>query len=275
MVRILTTMLAVVLVACTQQNECVPNRTTQIVKTKATKKINIKSPEEIRVMVIDTGIDEHPKLKGHVQFEKTEEYIDRNGHGTHVTGILIYGNKMLDEKGNFDASDELCKNVKIYSCKYFDSYSELNALNQGVKCIEKAIEMKIDYINYSGGGGEFSQSEYDALKKFTATGGKAYVAAGNERWNLSKTPYYPASYGLSYGNFEQLSGVIPVANIQLNGKLASSSNFAPHLAAAVGVNILSTLPDSSYGFMTGTSQATPAVLHTVLRRKCEQLNRKK
>lgn len=243
-------------------------------QVKAQPKQDVKAQDEIRVMVIDTGIDPHPMLKDWIQYEKTEAYIDRGGHGTHVTGILIYGNQEY-KGGAYPTNDALCKNVKIYSCKYFDKVKQMASLGAGINCIKKAIALQVDYINYSGGGSSYEQEEYDIMKRFTEGGGKIYAAAGNEGWDLRVTHYFPASYGLPYGSWEQLPGVIPVANIYRDETLVGSSNRAPHLASEVGYQVMSTLPDSSYGFMTGTSQASPAALHTILKRKCESLKAKK
>ena len=54
---------------------------------------------------------------------------------------------------------------------------------------------------------------------------------------------------------------ITVANLIFNGKLDRSSNFGPASVdiAAPGTFILSTIPDKSYAFMSGTSMAAPMV----------------
>lgn len=84
------------------------------------------------------------------------------------------------------------------------------------------------------------------------------VAAGNGNedeigYNIDQNPVYPAS--LPYDN------IITVANLIFNGKLDRSSNFGPASVdiAAPGTFILSTIPDKSYAFMSGTSMAAPMV----------------
>ena len=71
--------------------------------------------------------------------------------------------------------------------------------------------------------------------------------------NIDQNPVYPAS--LPYDN------IITVANLIFNGKLDRSSNFGPASVdiAAPGTFILSTIPDKSYAFMSGTSMAAPMV----------------
>lgn len=265
MSRLFIMTMLIVLTSCTKADQCVSGVVTPAkAKAKAPVSKPTKPKDEIRVMVIDTGIDPHPALMKYLVYEKGEAYVDRHGHGTHVAGNHQDSNP-----------DPICDNVKIYSCKYFDSVKNLNAIGAGIKCLDKAVELQIDYVNYSGGGTDYSVEEYNAWKRYVDSGGKAYVAAGNEKSDLRFKPYYPASYGLPYGTFAQLTEIIPVANIDGEDNLVPSSNFAPHLASEVGLNVYSTMPDSTYGFMTGTSQAAPAKLHTILKRKCELLISKK
>ena len=55
--------------------------------------------------------------------------------------------------------------------------------------------------------------------------------------------------------------MISVGNLLFNGSLDESSNYGPVSVdiAAPGTYILSTVPDNSYAFMSGTSMAAPMV----------------
>ena len=84
------------------------------------------------------------------------------------------------------------------------------------------------------------------------------VSAGNGDiyeigYDIDKYPVYPAS--LPFDN------VLTVANLLFDGSLDDSSNYGPYSVdiAAPGVMILSTIPENSYGFMSGTSMAAPMV----------------
>jgi subtilisin family serine protease len=108
-------------------------------------------------------------------------------------------------------------------------------------------------INYSGGGVEYSQDEYEAVKEAEKRGILFVAAAGNERSNSDQHHYYPADY--------TLKNIISVTAIDPGTEVLPSSNFGVLTVdlAAPGQNILSSLPNNSYGLMTGTSQATAFV----------------
>lgn len=256
---------------------------------------------DIKVMIIDTGISPHDRLKEYVQYpdspalDPNEDYKDNHGHGTHIAGIVVYGN----ENKTYEISklDPICKRVKIYSCRYYDIHAaeEVNVAKE-IACIQRAIDEKMDIINFSGGGTKYFQKEYDVVKTFVNGGGWFIAAAGNEKSDLSKSPYYPASYGIGFktmqkttvdkmvngkiitlpfvamlDKFEILPRVVVVTAMDRFKFPHPLSNRHPAAVKEFGVDILSTLPNNQYGYMTGTSQATPAFLHHLLQYKCKKL----
>ncbi len=175
---------------------------------------------------------------------------DEHGHGTNVAGII--GATMNTHAGISGVAHK----VSIMAVKY---YSEANPgsvnLANTIKALEYAVEHGARIINYSGGGPEFSESEYLAMKKAEAKGVLVVAAAGNERQNTDQIEnyYYPAAY--------RLTNIISVAATDINNKLLPSSNWGKSKVdvAAPGETIYSTLPGSRYGSMSGTSQATAFV----------------
>jgi subtilisin family serine protease len=221
---------------------------------------------KVVVAVIDTGLDaNHKDLSKNVWHDPNEKTrnvygwnfvvnqpnpIDDHGHGTHVAGII---GAVTDLETGVSG---VAQQVSIMPVKY---YSDANPgsvnLRNTVKAINYAVEHGARIINYSGGGPEFSEEEYLAIKKAEAKGVLFVAAAGNEHQNtdLVENYYYPSAY--------RLSNIISVAAIDINNNLLPSSNWGVNKVdvAAPGENIYSTLPGGRYGHMSGTSQATAFV----------------
>jgi subtilisin family serine protease len=225
-----------------------------------------RGSKKVVVAVIDTGVDANhkdladnmwsdPKAKGPSQFgwnfvTNKANPMDDHGHGTHVAGII---GAVADLKNGVSG---VAQAVSIMAVKY---YSESNSgsvnLKNTVKAIDYAVEHGAKIINYSGGGPDFSEEEYLAIRRAEAAGVLVVAAAGNERQNtdLVQNYYYPSAY--------RLSNIISVAATDIKNDLLKSSNWGKTRVdvAAPGENIYSTIPGGKYGFMSGTSQATAFV----------------
>ncbi|MEZ4815865.1 MAG: S8 family peptidase [Bdellovibrionota bacterium] len=234
------------------------------------------SNSPITVAIVDTGVDfTHQNLKN-VAWVNTKELngkkgvdddkngfiddvngwdfttnspiiIDGHGHGTHLAGII---SGQSQEPNGFKG---VCPGIRIMSVRYFASdLTGIKNLENTVKAIRYATQNGANIINYSGGGASFAQNEFDALKEATEKGVLIVAAAGNERSDVVKKPYFPASY--------DLANIISVAGIGPEGKLIPASNWGKSVdVAAPGGGILSLQQNQSYGFMNGTSQATAFV----------------
>ncbi len=138
--------------------------------------------------------------------------------------------------------------------KYYDpTVTNSDNLKNTIKSIHYCVKMGAQVINYSGGGTEYSKDEFEAVQKAEQAGILFVAAAGNERSNSDQHHYYPADY--------HLTNIISVTALDPSLEVLPSSNYGVETVdlAAPGQNILSTLPGNSYGFMTGTSQATAFV----------------
>lgn len=252
---------------------------------QATPVITNKTPGVIKIMVIDTGIEPHEKLTPFVQYKTdNENYRDRHGHGTHVSGIIMFGN--IDDNPKMIPS---CDAVKIYSCKYIDPHTTLDpslgdpqlpATILASNCIRRAILEGVDIINYSSGGYEYSSYEEDAVALAEKSGIVILAAAGNgdaqngsPGFNIDgKLKYYPASLALTHNN------VIPVGNMTRDAQRSPSSNYGMFgiMQWDMGVNIKSTGNyDNGFKYMTGTSQATPMYLYHYLKLNCNKIKQEK
>lgn len=208
--------------------------------------------QPIRVLVVDTGLDVQDKrfnVCGYKDFTG-EGITDQHSHGTHVTGIVT---AMVDGRSD----------VCVIPCKYYtESQSGLANLRHTVECFKWGATQHIDVLNYSGGGPEFDQDEYVALKSLQVRGVQIITAAGNEHADVDLTEnfYYPGSY--------HLPGAVTVGALEHNGLRLLSSNYGKAVNTyAPGEDIYSTTPNSSYGYMTGTSQATAVVTGSLLRQR--------
>lgn len=172
---------------------------------------------------------------------------DNHGHGTHISGII--GAISNNGKGIVGIAPK----VQIICIKYYDPKISSDHLKNTISAIEYAIKVKADIINYSGGGLEPSEAEKAVIQKAKDLGILFVAAAGNERSNSDIHKYYPADYGLD--------NIISVTAINPDSQVLPSSNYGIETVdiAAPGHKIISTLPGSSYGTMTGTSQATAFV----------------
>jgi subtilisin family serine protease len=221
--------------------------------------------KKIVVAVIDTGIDpSHEALLPNIWNDpksstpvygwnfvtNTPNPRDDHGHGTHVAGII---GAALNPKTGVSG---VAPHVSIMSVKYYsDSNPGSVNLANTVKAINYAVDHGARIINYSGGGPEFSEEEYLAIKRAEVKGVLFVAAAGNERQDIDRVEnyYYPSAY--------RLSNIISVAATDVNNNLLRSSNWGKKKVdvTAPGENIYSSLPGGRYGHMSGTSQATAFV----------------
>jgi thermitase len=206
--------------------------------------------QDIKVMVVDTGISSQvPEIAKYLAKQDKKELIDIHGHGTHITGIILYGPKL---------NTPLCSKIKIYSCRFFYPKSEITTTD----CFKKAIELNMDYVNFSGGGYDFQFSEYYQVYKLTQKS-KVIVAAGNENYNMMTNPFYPASYNMKNmdivgsGRNETLKN--KYSNFGLNGMLWRN-----------GYKIKSFGIKEKYVILSGTSQATAVRTHELLQEECKK-----
>lgn len=160
-------------------------------------------------------------------------------HGTHVAGIIAA------VKNNTIGVIGIAPHAKIMALKF-----GLNVSSE-VKAIDFAIQNGAKIINASYGGAGFSQAEYDAISRFRDAGGIFMAAAGNDGTSNDTSHFYPSDY--------DLSNIVSVAATDQNDALASFSNYGVTSVdvGAPGVNIASTMPSNTYGYLSGTSMATP------------------
>jgi subtilisin family serine protease len=203
----------------------------------------------VRVAVIDTGVDlDHPDLRGRIAkannfVDRGEQSFTRDIHGTAVAGVLAAG------AGNDAGIAGTAPEAEIFALKacwpqppgsrqaICDSYTL-------AKAIDFAIVEHAQILNFSLSGPP--DPLLARLVKAALDRGIAVVAAAPD----GKGAGFPASLG----------GVLAVLGSDQDGNLRAPLA-QPHepMLAAPGVDVLTTVPNASYDFFTGSSLAAAEV----------------
>lgn len=203
------------------------------------------SGPSIKVAVIDTGINPtHPDLQF---YEPRWDYVDSdpspwdgNGHGTHVAGTLAA------TVSNGIGVSGVGRGCHPYIYRVLNN-SGLGYYSDMVAAIVQASNDGCHVINLSLGGTSPDSALENACNVAVSNGSVICAAAGNDNTFL---PQYPAYY----------QACIAVGSIDPNGQRSSFSNYGSWVdVAAPGKDILSTTINGGYGYMNGTSMATPHV----------------
>jgi subtilisin family serine protease len=220
--------------------------------------------QEIVVAVVDTGVDlAHPDLAGRL-IPGTDvgagdsDPSDENGHGTHVTGIIVAAS------GNARGVSGVAPGVVVMPVKVANDNGSIwdVAVAEGISW---AVARGARVVNLSLGGSSSSPVVNAAIDAARAQGVVVAAAAGNhEPGRPDPGVSQPGAYGPALA-------VAALTDTGASGPpgtpgrydTAMYSNTGPEVdIAAPGTSILSTIPtwaSEDYGFSSGTSMATPFV----------------
>ena len=250
-----------------------------------------KGSHDVVVAVIDTGIDtSHPDLNDNLWINPGEQgkdlkgrnkatngldddgngyvddvhgwnFVDNNpnvnedqgsenyiGHGTHISGIIGA------ERGNKVGISGGCPQVSLMTLKYHrPTLAPRKLIKNTVEAIKYATKNGAHIINYSTSGGPtYIQEEYKAIHEAQKKGVLFVAAAGNKHPNQRTYKNYPSGY--------LLPNIISVTATGSTELVLTSSNYNTNQShvdlLAPGGNIISTLPKGTYGYKSGTSQAS-------------------
>lgn len=213
------------------------------------------SGKGVKVAIIDTGVDykhEDLTIKGGVcTLDDTvsvdacaHSYMDDEGHGTHVAGIIAAKNNSVGIVG-------VAPGAEIYAVKALDG--EGNGSTSTIMAgLDWAIRKGVDIINMSLTT-EYADMGIKAMVDKAYQNGILVIAAAGNDGSLSggdETVMYPAKF----------ENVMAVASVNSSNRRATTSSTGYEVEiAAPGEAIESTLPANAYGAMSGTSMAAPFV----------------
>jgi subtilisin family serine protease len=214
------------------------------------KKFNIEHEwrfsqgKNIVIAVIDTGCDlEHKDIKNNLVdgknfVEKGSAPVDRNGHGTHVSGTIAAENNGVGMVG-------LAPKAKIMPLKALNDQGGGN-IQDIVDAIFWAADHKVDFITMSLGSPYPSDDLQKAIKYAADKGSVIFCAAGNS--GPKSDIAYPAKY----------DHTIAIGAIDINLRRTSFTCSGETLDfLAPGHDILSCVPGNQYALMSGTSMSNP------------------
>jgi PKD repeat protein len=172
--------------------------------------------------------------------------MDDNGHGTHCGGIIgARGNNGIGVTG-------VCWNVKIMALKFLGSDGG-GATSDATAALNYAVAKQATLTNNSWGGTGSSVALQNAIANAQTHNQLFVTSSGNDSKNIDTAPFYPANYSSN--------NIIVVAASTPSDNLAGFSNYgqANVDVLAPGVDIYSTQLNNTYGYESGTSQATAFV----------------
>lgn len=199
--------------------------------------------EGIKVAVLDTGVDlTHPDLRDNIK--KCVSFVggsadDREGHGTHVAGIIA---GVDNDVGMIGVAPE----AELYIAKVLGDHGS-GSFDAIIKGVQWAVEQGADIINMSlGTAVEPPKRLHEEIQKAHRKGVILVAATGNENTQVS----WPARY----------DEVIAVSALDQEYQRAKFSNYGiKNEIIAPGVDIISTYKNGTYAKLSGTSMATPIV----------------
>jgi subtilisin family serine protease len=247
-----------------------------------------KDAEEIKVAVLDSGIDEsHPDLRQriasyvykHPDFPTVSGPKDYIGHGTHVAGTIA---ALINNNVGING---ICA-CQLNIWKIFDDQPDFQSWSNDYsywvddvmyrRALADCLDEGVNVINLSiGGPAEPGPDEEILFEQLLAAGTTIVAAMGNER-EVGSPVSYPAA----------IPGVIAVGATNILDRVTRFSNRGEHIAlSAPGQTIWSTLPtyagqigfradsdaagrprpgvpdsrDTDYAAWDGTSMASPHV----------------
>ena len=205
----------------------------------------------VRLAVIDTGAERHhPDLEG--QHLETENFVDgsdysfsHDRHGTAVTGVIAA--RENDGIGINGIAPEA--RVSVLKACWYPEQDQAKAQCSSwslAKALDAAINDNVQIINLSLAG-----PDDDLLRKLLESAHYKGINVVASTLENKAEPGFPAI----------LPFAVPVISSGPDGRIVKPSWFSdfPNVVAAPGVEILTTVPNDGYDFVSGSSLAAAHV----------------
>lgn len=224
----------------------------------------------VLIGVVDSQIDvDHPQLRPRVSPNPGEipgngidddgnGFIDdyyqtnfshydslKNGHGTHVSGIILADHEKGPVRG-------VAPEAMLIAAPFIGPDGS-GSLGDAIAALNHVAARGAKIVNASWGGAPCIPSLATTFRELEKKGLLIVVAAGNSGRDIDVSPEYPASFSL--GTQLTVAASSP-SDFMANW---SNSGFSLVNLAAPGVNIYSVIPGQRGEFMDGTSMAAPFV----------------
>ena len=212
---------------------------------------NVARGKGVLVAIVDTGVDyNHPDLVGRVNVADGRDFVnddddawDDNGHGTHVSGIVAA--TMDNEVGIAGLAPEcVILPVKVLGAAGSGgSYDVARGIMYAADHAARIINLSV------AEDGPWPEAFMQSAVEYAQSKGCIVIAAAGNG-DSSGGASYPARY----------TDVVGVAAVDSQNARAAFSNYGEGIdVAAPGIGILSTVPGNAYGYLSGTSMASPFV----------------
>jgi subtilisin len=222
---------------------------------------------DVNVAVLDTGVNvNHPDLKSRIaqckDFTNPRYPVidgkcdDKNGHGTHVAGIIA-ADAGADKKGLYGVAPS----AKIFAYKVCDANGSCYADDIAVG-LRTAVNQGANVVNMSFGTDKDISLIRNAVDYAASNGGALLVAAAGNDGPFPDSIDYPAAYA-SVIAVGAINEKLEVPDWSSRGTNSSTEpgviNDRDIEFAAPGEYIESTWNNGGYVVLSGTSMASPFV----------------
>jgi major intracellular serine protease len=216
----------------------------EITKLEVDKQWIKSRGDDVTIAVIDTGCDyNHPDIKDNIiggfnVLNNTDNFMDDNGHGSHVCGTICATDNGIGMVG-------VAPKSKIYAIKSMDANGSASQENIA-DGINLAIKYKVDIITMSLGSKYAMPKIKKAIELAVNNNILVFCAAGNS--GINQDIMYPA----------RDKNTISIGAIDENFNRTEFTCSGDELDfLSPGYNIMSIIPNNRYALMSGTSMSNP------------------